>query len=150
MGTETRITTRKLPGLHTSISIMSSEEERFDSILLSMAQNHPGGVQELLKTFFGFLSRKTDFFHGAEPGVPRKLVLSVFKEFEEQAEKKRKEAQKEKEERERKFKEQRQREKAKEQEAFVKNSSGPQIEEITDEEAQKILDEQKENKTEKP
>lgn len=106
----------------------------------------------MLKTFFGFLSRKTDFFHGAEPGVPRKLILKVLKEFEDKAEEKRADAVKEKEERERKHREQKEREKAKQQEAFLKNAKtnvtsnggGPQIEEVTEEEAQQILDQQKE------
>jgi len=134
-----------------------SDDERFDSMFLSMAQSHTGGIEVMLKTFFGFLSRKTDFFHGAEPGVPRKLILKTLKEFEDKADEKRAEAQKEKEERERKHREQKEREKLREQEAFKKNAapttasnnSGPEIEEVTEEEAQQFLEQQKEKETTK-
>lgn len=130
-------------------------DERFDNMLLGMAQQHPGGVKDLLKTFFGFLARKTDFFYGAEHGKPREMIMGVIKEYENDAKEKRREIEKEKEERERKHKEQKAREKAKEAEEFKRNaaaaaqakqSDGPQIEEITDEEAERIMAEK--NKTE--
>merc|ERR1711881_784668 len=97
-------------------NIMAARDpERFDGMLLGMAQQCEGGIQELLKVFFGFLSRKTDFFHGAAtPKVPRQMILDTMKEFEDKASEKRAEAEKAKKERERKLKEQREREKAKE------------------------------------
>jgi len=118
------------------------ETEKYDGILLTMAQQHKGGVKELLNTFFGFLHRKTDFFHGAADGVPRKTVLEAMSQFEKLAAQKRKEVEKEKEERERKLKEQREKQKKKEEEEFSKvnqNGSGAKIEEVTDEEAKEFM-----------
>lgn len=122
------------------------ETEKYDGILLTMAQQHKGGVKDLLSTFFGFLHRKTDFFHGAADGVPRKTVLEAMGQYEKLAAQKRKEVEKEKEERERKLKEQREKQKRKEEEEFAKvnqNGSGPQIEEVTDEEAKEFMAENK-------
>lgn len=120
------------------------DEEKYDGMLLGMAQQHKGGVKELLTTFFGFLSRKTDFFHGAAAGVPRKTVLDAMEQYEKLADKKRKEVEKEKETRERKLKEQRERNKKKEEEEYAKMSQKndtSKIEEVTEEEANSIMKE---------
>jgi len=70
--------------------------EKYDGILLTLAQQHKGGVKDLLNTFFGFLHRKTDFFHGAPDGVPRKTVLEALEQYEKLASQKRKEVEREK------------------------------------------------------
>jgi len=120
------------------------ESEKYDGILMTLAQQHKGGVKELLNTFFGFLNRKTDFFHGAAEGVPRKTVLDAMEQYEKLAAQKRKEVEKEKAERERKLKEQREKQRKKEEEAFSKvnqngGGGGAQIEEVTEEEANEFM-----------
>merc|ERR1711959_461039 len=65
-------------------------DERFDSMLLGMAQTL-GGIEPILHNFLSFLSRRTDFFHiqdegnphtGFPPGVAEQMLLKHFKHFE--------------------------------------------------------------------
>lgn len=59
-----------------------SADERFDGMLLGMAQSQATGIDGMLDVFFGFLRRKTDFFvgpggvDGAREGTRRALLLS--------------------------------------------------------------------------
>ncbi|XP_065838530.1 nuclear migration protein nudC-like [Oscarella lobularis] len=59
---------------------MGDNEEKFDAILISIARQHEGGIEELLDTFFGFLRRKTDFFAGVGKEKAEKMVLAKFRE----------------------------------------------------------------------
>jgi len=104
-------------------------------MLLGMAQQHEGGIEELFDTFFGFLRRKTDFFSKKEQA--EQLVLTAFRKHraiveEAEREKKRKEEQ-ERREREKKLKEEQER-----AAQIKRGKAGPTVEEVTDEEAEQF------------
>lgn len=112
----------------------SEDREKFDGMLLAMAQQHEG-IKDLLDTFFSFLARKTDFYIGAQAGAARSLVIEAFESHQSKAslaaEKKRQEnAEADKKRKER----------AAAKAAAVQQ---PKVKEITDEEAQKIEEEEK-------
>ncbi|XP_072178957.1 nuclear migration protein nudC-like [Diadema setosum] len=117
---------------------MAEDEERFDGMLMAMAQQHEQGIQQLINTFFGFLRRKTDFFVGAQQGQAEKVVIDCFKTHQRLAT----EAKKKKEEEAAaamKAREERQaKEKAAKLAAEAKIKEEPKIQELTDEEAERL------------
>jgi len=125
----------------------SKSSDRFDGVLLGVAQDCEGGVQEMLDVIFGFLARKTDFYtSGLEDGKAEKLINDAFKKHsaaaeEESARKKARYA-----EMNRKQKERAEKEKLREEEEATKASkqdnsdtADSRIVEVTDEEAEKFM-----------
>jgi len=52
--------------------------DNLDGLFFNIAQNCPDGIQGMLDAFFGFLSRKTDFYYGAAIKDAKQLVLQNF------------------------------------------------------------------------
>lgn len=128
---------------------MSGEQEnRFDQLLLGLAEQHPGGVLDLFGTIAGFLARKTDFFVGGEEGEWQRILVSKFDEHAKTARevhKKKKAEQAAEEKRRAEAKLKREQEAAKL--AALQQSQSATITEVTDEEAERIQDEIKRQKT---
>ncbi|XP_067646518.1 nuclear migration protein nudC isoform X2 [Eurosta solidaginis] len=57
---------------------MSAEEEKYDGLLLAIAEKHKDGISEFLNTIASFLRRKTDFFTGARQDQWESLLMTVF------------------------------------------------------------------------
>ncbi|ETV91672.1 hypothetical protein H310_13749 [Aphanomyces invadans] len=55
-----------------------SDEQRFDGLLMQMAQQQ-NGIEPMLTSVFGFLRRKTDFFSGATQEAIEQMVLTVVR-----------------------------------------------------------------------
>jgi len=111
-------------------------DEKFDSILLGLAQQHEGGIPSVLDTLFSFLLRKTDFYTGGAPGAAKEMLLKSYSKYESQSENMKKQKQKEAEERNK-----REAEKRKKEEERIKKEeedSKSKVFEINEEEEKKI------------
>ena len=114
---------------------MSSQEEKFDGLFMTAVQQSQG-IENFFNNLFSFMRRKTDFFQYEDKSKdialkPLEQHLKLFQE-----EKKRQELIKKKQEDEKKKKE------AEEAKKKQTASSGAQVEEITDEEADRIMKEE--------
>jgi len=120
-----------------------SEDERFDGILMNVAQQ-AGSIDAILDTFFGFLQRKTDFFTGGQDEKSaEELILKHYRKHAKVGLKRRQEtneknriADEERKKKAEEKKKQDEEEYAARQKAMAQE---PQIEEVTDEEAAKIV-----------
>ena len=123
---------------------MSEKEERFDGILLSIAQQCEGGVPELMDIMFGFLNRKTDFYSGGlEGGKAEKMAMDAFKKHSKTAEAELAKKKARFAEMDRKAKERKEKEMEKERQELEKQNgkqdNDDRIVEVTDEQAEEFM-----------
>ncbi|GMT19385.1 hypothetical protein PFISCL1PPCAC_10682, partial [Pristionchus fissidentatus] len=122
------------------------DHERYDSVLLSLAQQMAGGVPELFDVVFGFLNRKTDFYTGGGVDKARAMVLGAFEKHGAEAFKQEEMKKREREAAARRLEEARKAADKKREEEEKAKEQGPSIVEVTDEEAAEFERKQKEKK----
>ncbi|XP_076053258.1 nuclear distribution C, dynein complex regulator isoform X2 [Oratosquilla oratoria] len=115
-----------------------AEDDKFDGMFLAMAQQHDGGVIEVIDTFFNFLARKTDFYTGASEIDTEKLIIEKFKKYQKKAFTEHDRKKVEYEEADRKKKERMRKKEEEERKAKAAAAAEPKIKELTDEEAKKL------------
>jgi len=132
------------------LSNRMSNEDKFDGQLLHMAQYTPGGVKGMCDVFFSFLRRKTDFYTGSDSEldqakkVAKQLVLDRFEHHAAMALASAREQQREKESAAARLRQQREAEAARvARESAPTTHEEPKFQEVTDEEAEKIIAEKK-------
>jgi len=125
-----------------------SDEERFDSMLFTLAQQHTGGILDVLDTIFSFLARKTDFYVGAGKGEAQKILLEKFKKYEKVGLEKHEKEVAEREEADR-IRKEKLRKKREEEEKAAASQQASKIVEVDDVEAQRIIEAENAKKTEK-
>uniref|UniRef100_A0A8R1Y991 Nuclear migration protein nudC n=1 Tax=Pristionchus pacificus TaxID=54126 RepID=A0A8R1Y991_PRIPA len=125
-----------------------SDHERYDAVLLSLAQQMAGGVPELFDVLFGFLSRKTDFYTGGGVDQARSMVLGAFEKHGAAAFKQEEQKKREREAQAKRLEEARKLAEKKREEEEKAKEPGPSIVEVTDEEAAEFERKQKEKEAE--
>ncbi|CAL1532783.1 unnamed protein product [Lymnaea stagnalis] len=116
----------------------TSDTERYDGMLMGLAQQCEGGIQELLDVFFGFLARKTDFYSGAGSDQAKKMVLTKFDHYKSVVCERLEKEKAEKEAEEKRRQERIAKKKAEEEKERLQSEQEPKIKELTDEEAKQL------------
>jgi len=118
--------------------------EKFDGILLGIAQECDGGVQQMLDIIFSFLARKTDFYTGSSEQAAKQLVIDKFNKHGEAAKLELAKKKAKNDEIDRKARERREREQ--QENTADQTDATSKICEVTEEEAKRIEDEERHKK----
>ncbi|XP_059144314.1 nuclear migration protein nudC-like [Physella acuta] len=104
-------------------------------------------IFQLLDAFFGFLARKTDFYSGAGKEQAQKMVREKFEQYRKVVAERMEKEKTEKELEEKRRQERIAKKKAEEEKERLKAEEEPKIKELTDEEAERLEKELKNNGT---